>query len=294
MFNGVSQLSEPNKLLIHASFVAQAPSVWDYQWVSAGVSTTDNSKSSLQGALSEWCANAMEAEEVHGHVSTWDVTAVTDMSSLLAGSCRFTFNEDVNAWDVGQVTNMNVRRRALRQGHKAPARTQLLRERPQAVCACAGAAQTMFYYASAFNQPLAAWDVGQVINMNVRRRPASGSQASYTHTPLWGPQAMCVCWRGAVYVLLRKLLQPARGSLGRRPGHQHGGAPPPCIMVTGLLRAQFCSGERPQTACVCWRGAVYVLLRKLFQPASGSLGRRPGYLHDRAPPPCVSVTGLHT
>ena len=175
MFNGVSQLSEPNKLLIHASFVAQAPSVWDYQWVSAGVLTTDNSKSSLQGALSEWCANAMEAEEVHGHVSTWDVTAVTDMSSLLAGSCRFTFNEDVNAWDVGQVTNMNVRRRALRQGHRAPARTQL-----------------------------------------------------------WGPQAMCVCWRGAVYVLWSERFQPACGSLGCRPVDQHGGAPPPCVRVTGL------------------------------------------------------------
>ena len=108
MFSGVSQLSEPNKLLIHASFVAQAPSVWDYNWVSAGFSTTDNSKSSLQGALSEWCANATAAEEVHGHVSTWDVTAVTDMSSLLGYSCRSEFNEDVNAWDVSQVTSVSV------------------------------------------------------------------------------------------------------------------------------------------------------------------------------------------
>ena len=208
-------------------------------------------------------------------------------------SSASTFNQPLAAWDVGQVINMQVRRRPASWSQGSCTRTAAQRSGHKP-CACAGAAQYMFSSASTFNQPLAAWDVGQVINMQVRRRPASGSQASYTHTPLWGPQAMCVCWRGAVYVLLRKLLQPARGSLGRRPGHQHGGAPPPCIMVTGLLRAQFCSGERPQTACVCWRGAVYVLLRKLFQPASGSLGRRPGYLHDRAPPPCVSVTGLHT
>ena len=31
---------------------------------------------------------------------------------------------------------------------------------------------------------------------------------------------------GAVYVPLREGLQPARGLVGRRPGHQHGGAPP--------------------------------------------------------------------
>ena len=120
---------------------------------------------------------------MHGHVSTWDVTAVTDMSSLLGGSCRSTFNEDVNAWDVGQVTNMNVRRRALRQGHRAPARTQL-----------------------------------------------------------WGPQAMCVCWRGAVYVLWSERFQPACGSLGCRPVDQHGGAPPPCVRVTGLLHTHVALG----------------------------------------------------
>ena len=146
-------------------------------------------------------------------------------------------------------------------------------------CACAGAAQYYVLLARApSTSPVEAWDVGQVTNMRVRRRPASGSQGSCTHTPLWGPQAMCVCWRGAVYVLLRKHLQPALGSMGRRPGHQHGGAPPPCVMVTGLLHTHSCSAERPQAVCVCWRGAVYVLWSERFQPACGSLGRRPGYL----------------
>jgi surface protein len=38
-----------------------------------------------------------------------------------------------------------------------------------------GMAQSMFSYASAFNQPLDAWDVGQLTTMAVRRRPGDGS-----------------------------------------------------------------------------------------------------------------------
>ena len=40
--------------------------------------------------------------------------------------------------------------------------------------ACAGTAQGMFRNARAFNQPVAAWDVGQVTSMSVRRRPCRG------------------------------------------------------------------------------------------------------------------------
>ena len=54
--------------------------------------------------------------------------------------------------------------------------------------ACAPAAQDMFRYATDFNQPVAAWDVGnqpveawdvgQVTNMGVRRRPLRGLGAA--------------------------------------------------------------------------------------------------------------------
>ena len=72
-------------------------------------------KSSIAGALSEWCADMTDAEAAHGHISTWDVRAVTDMSQLIYNTpCRSTFDEDVNAWDVGKVTNMQVCRRPLR------------------------------------------------------------------------------------------------------------------------------------------------------------------------------------
>ena len=67
-------------------------------------------KSSLAGALREWCADASGAQATHGHISTWDVRAVTDLSRLVySAPCRNTFDEDVNAWDVGRVTSMDVR-----------------------------------------------------------------------------------------------------------------------------------------------------------------------------------------
>ena len=67
-------------------------------------------KSSLAGALHEWCVNASGAQATHGHISTWDVRAVTDLSRLVySAPCRSTFDADINAWDVGQVTSMEVR-----------------------------------------------------------------------------------------------------------------------------------------------------------------------------------------
>tara|TARA_B100000795_G_scaffold195751_1_gene149869 strand:+ start:88 stop:372 length:285 start_codon:yes stop_codon:yes gene_type:complete len=80
-------------------------------------------KTSLVSALNEWCANQTDAHAKHGQVSTWDVSAVTDMSRLIHGydwryrefqsslyMCHNRFDEDINAWDVGQVTDMQVRR----------------------------------------------------------------------------------------------------------------------------------------------------------------------------------------
>ena len=60
-------------------------------------------------------------------------------------------------------------------------------------------------------------------------------------------------------------------------------------------QTQLLSRAATSRVCVCWCGADHVLLRKRFQPAFGSMGRRPGHQHERAPPPCVRVTGLlHT
>ena len=101
------------------------------------------------------------------------------------------FNQPVAAWDVGQVTSMLVRRRPPRERGRGwggrpravlfhtvedpqgalPFATGARTQRARAVCA----AQNLFFVASAFNQPVEAWDVGQVNSMRVRRHPHVGS-----------------------------------------------------------------------------------------------------------------------
>jgi surface protein len=63
-------------------------------------------------------------------IGEWDVSRVTDMSSLFR-SCYY-FNEDISRWDVSNVTNMSY----------------------------------MFSEARAFNQPIGEWNVSKVINMS--------------------------------------------------------------------------------------------------------------------------------
>ena len=63
----------------------------------------------------------------HGPIATWDVSTVTDMRELLRYiPCGYEFNEDIDAWDVGQVTTMEARRAAparlprRRHAHRPP------------------------------------------------------------------------------------------------------------------------------------------------------------------------------
>ena len=58
----------------------------------------------------------------------------------------------------------------------------------------------MFYYANSFNQPVAAWDVGKVTNMEVRRCPRLGRVLLLIQLAGGVARAVRVCWRGAGYV----------------------------------------------------------------------------------------------
>ena len=65
----------------------------------------------------------------NGNITKWDVSAVTDMSSMFFQATYF--NRNLSSWDVSAVTNM----------------------------------QQMFYVAKSFNQKLSKWDVSAVIYM---------------------------------------------------------------------------------------------------------------------------------
>ena len=43
-------------------------------------------KEELQSALTQWGVDASAAEAIYGHVSSWDVSLITDMSNLFPGT----------------------------------------------------------------------------------------------------------------------------------------------------------------------------------------------------------------
>jgi surface protein len=94
----------------------------------------------LQAAVMEWREDPQRAEEIYGHISTWDTSSVTSMNNLFNAvddrivtgtSDPVYFNDDISAWDTSSVTNMSW----------------------------------MFRSNPAFNQDIGGWDTSSVTNM---------------------------------------------------------------------------------------------------------------------------------
>ena len=100
---------------------------------------------SIRTAVAAWIDDATVAWATYGHISTWDVSGVTDMSMLFCvrqghmdGNSAYddcvlksSFNEDIGAWDTSGVTTMYA----------------------------------MFWSASSFNQDIGNWAVHSVTNI---------------------------------------------------------------------------------------------------------------------------------
>ena len=84
---------------------------------------------SIQTAVNMWEVNPSEAEQIYGHISSWNTSCVTNMSYLFYDFQDF--NEDIGNWDVSNVTDMSY----------------------------------MFYYAVNFDWDISNWDVSNVTNM---------------------------------------------------------------------------------------------------------------------------------
>ena len=86
----------------------------------------------LRHAVKDYVSNSrakMYLVRKHGDISQWDVSSVTNMSSLFGDATSF--NQPLNNWNVSNVTNM----------------------------------WRMFDDAHSFNQPLDNWNVSKVTNM---------------------------------------------------------------------------------------------------------------------------------
>ena len=92
--------------------------------------STPLNDSNFMTAVNLWFSNEAVARDHYGHISDWNVSAVTGMAYAFQN--RSTFNEDISSWDVSKVTNMT----------------------------------RMFDGASDFNQPIGSWDVSSVVSLH--------------------------------------------------------------------------------------------------------------------------------
>ena len=84
---------------------------------------------SIRQAVHMWYSNKNEALKIHGHISSWDTSKVTNMCSLFYYHIRI--DDDISKWNTSRVTNMKC----------------------------------MFQDATYFNQEIGNWDVRNVKNM---------------------------------------------------------------------------------------------------------------------------------
>ena len=127
MFQGAHALSNYNRCVIHTSFSSNDN--WPYDWSNYCV-FTPFTKEELQTAVDLWVDDSVSALETYGEINNWNVSFITDMSSLFYE--KASFNNNINNWDVSNVTNMH----------------------------------RMFRGASSFNQSLNSWDVSSVNDMS--------------------------------------------------------------------------------------------------------------------------------
>ena len=89
-----------------------------------------------------------------GPIEFWDVSEVTDMSSLFQG---FNFNEDLSQWDVSSVTTMN---------HMFCYCRKFNRDLSKWDVSSVTNMSYMFCHCNSFNRDLSQWDVSSVTNMD--------------------------------------------------------------------------------------------------------------------------------
>ena len=105
-------------------------------------------------AVQLYAINETEGEEKYGHINTWNVSGVTDMSYMFSGA--HSFNQPLSNWNVSNVTDMIFMFEA--KSFNQPLDNWDVSNVTKMSC--------MFYRARSFNQPLNNWNVSNVTNMS--------------------------------------------------------------------------------------------------------------------------------
>jgi len=62
-----------------------------------------NDNNELKAAVNEWCDDEAAAREKYGDINNWDVSNITNFSSIFSGKTEF--NSDISNWDVSNGTD---------------------------------------------------------------------------------------------------------------------------------------------------------------------------------------------
>ena len=134
-------------------------------------------KGSLQAALARWCAEP-ESDKSLGPISSWNVTAVTDMEGLVSNmaehDCAATFNEVQHPHTARPRLKIHLQPPLCSHAHPrcaATPRSHLSAPRSSSQdiddwdVGRVTSMGSMFSYCSSFNQPLNSWNVARVTNL---------------------------------------------------------------------------------------------------------------------------------
>ena len=98
--------------------------------------------------------SAVDGFSFNQPINSWDVGNVTNMSNMF--SLSVSFNQPIGSWNVSNVTNMNWMFRTATAFNQPIGSWNVGNVTNMS---------SMFYYASSFNQPIESWNVANVNNM---------------------------------------------------------------------------------------------------------------------------------
>ena len=126
-------------------------------------------------AADAWCEDPTAAKVKYGPIASWDLSEVTDLTSLFIE--KPAFNEDMSRWEVGQAKSM--------EGMFWGAQS-FSGEISGWDVGQVESTKYMFYGATSFNGDLSRWEVGQVRSMASMFQGATlfdGDRRSGTSSP---------------------------------------------------------------------------------------------------------------
>jgi len=109
----------------------------------------------LRQAVNIYVEDEIEGERLYGHINTWLVSNVTNMSYMFYDAQQF--NQQLNNWNVSNVTNMSYMFYGAYQFNQ-PLNSWNVKNALEIM--------GMFHGAKQFNQPINSWNVNNVTDMS--------------------------------------------------------------------------------------------------------------------------------